>query len=503
MLPVNPNAPVDARIRAVPETKYLNADNVARYRLIMRFFYDNYRKLKYWLKPEEVFEAVSATGLVSEYTLELCRQDLEVLTEWKNLAKRHDGGRAATIEEYLRKRFRYQMTRYAVEIERMLEALENLQGYGGSLEPTLLERLAGYLRTVVERDTAFTPDEAGRLWRDIQEAFRNLQENASDYLASLHSGRAEELMVTEQFLPFKDRLTHYLQNFMVGLQKYAPQIEGILRRTDPDRWEQFLHAVVQADLLMPSLEESFTEEEQLCRRREEWAVFVQWFTGTDREESDVADLERETKNAIARVVRMAVAIQERRRVGLSRRQELDDLGQWFFRIDSRAEADKLAAYAFGLFRAHHFQGEPQRISDAGDLSMWDQPPQVRALGSRSRARRRAGSAEPVRDTRREQAETRALVLARKAAESEVVARFLELGEFDLSELDRLTPFHRQVLLQWLSRCLSNVSRTAHTPEGLEVHISDPPDRRRTVLQFEDGEMSLPDFHVRVREVTAR
>lgn len=41
-------------IKPLTEVKYLNADNVDRYRSIMRIFYENYEKLKYWLYQEEV-----------------------------------------------------------------------------------------------------------------------------------------------------------------------------------------------------------------------------------------------------------------------------------------------------------------------------------------------------------------------------------------------------------------------------------------------------------------
>ena len=68
-------------IKPVPEPKYLNADNVARYRLIMRLFYENHSKMKYWLKTEDVFADVMAWGLLADYTEELCQRDLEVLTD--------------------------------------------------------------------------------------------------------------------------------------------------------------------------------------------------------------------------------------------------------------------------------------------------------------------------------------------------------------------------------------------------------------------------------------
>ena len=46
--------------------------------------------------------------------------DLTQLSEWGNLTAQHDGERAVTVEEYLRKKFRYLITPYSIEIERIV-----------------------------------------------------------------------------------------------------------------------------------------------------------------------------------------------------------------------------------------------------------------------------------------------------------------------------------------------------------------------------------------------
>jgi uncharacterized protein (TIGR02677 family) len=488
-------------MKPVPETKYLNSGNVERYRLVMRCFYRNYGKLKYWLRPEDVYEEVLSYGLLEEYTLEECQRDLDVLTEWKNLTTRHDGGRATTIEEYLRKRFRYQMTPYAIEIERMLESLENLQGYGGSLEPTLLERIVGYVTRIRERNEPYRDGEAGLLWRDLHGAFRQLHENASDYLASLQTAKAEELMLTQQFLVYKDTLTHYLRNFMLGLQTYGSQLEGMFRDTERAVWDSFLEAVVQDDLRTPSLEDTGSEEDRRQQRREEWDVLMEWFIGRNGESSDVLFLERATKETIAKMVRYALAIQEKQAFGVSRKRELDHLGQWFFRLDNLEDAQRLSAFAFGLFKTRHFQGEFEVTSDSADVSMWEEVPMYRELASRSRVRRSAADTEVVREMSTEKQRAREQVLAQKAAMAAVAQTFVEMGEFALSDLKVLSSQHRQVLLTWISRCMVRPSRVIHTPEGLEVRLTVPEARDRTTIHFDDGQLELPNFRLSVRGVS--
>ncbi|WP_062309402.1 DUF2397 family protein [Alicyclobacillus sendaiensis] len=59
-------------LKSLSEFKYLNAENVSRYHLIMRVFYENHMKRRYWLRPLDVHGAVLHTGLIQDYTLEQC-----------------------------------------------------------------------------------------------------------------------------------------------------------------------------------------------------------------------------------------------------------------------------------------------------------------------------------------------------------------------------------------------------------------------------------------------
>ena len=127
--------------KPVLEAKYLNVENTDRYRPIIRLFYLKYEKLKYWLYQEEVFEELKEDPYFADYTMEQCQQDLTALTSWGNLVTIQDTRKAATIEEFKNKKFRYQLSETAVEIERMIVRIENLFIEGSSLEPTLLERI--------------------------------------------------------------------------------------------------------------------------------------------------------------------------------------------------------------------------------------------------------------------------------------------------------------------------------------------------------------------------
>lgn len=88
----------DKLTKALTEAKYLNADNVSRYRCIMRIFFENYEKLRYWLYQEEVYAQMIQDPFFADYKPEQCQQDLAMLVEWKNLNTIQDTKKVSSIK---------------------------------------------------------------------------------------------------------------------------------------------------------------------------------------------------------------------------------------------------------------------------------------------------------------------------------------------------------------------------------------------------------------------
>ena len=169
----------DKLLRSLTEVKYLNADNVDRYRCIMRIFFKNYEKLHYWMYQEEVYAQMKEDPYFAEYRPEQCLQDLTTLTEWKNLNTIQDTRKVTSIEEFKNRKYRYQMSEYSVEIERLVVRLENLFIEGASLEPTLLERI----RLSIQRFPEMAElDEISvyTWWNDLNNDFVRLNQNYQD-----------------------------------------------------------------------------------------------------------------------------------------------------------------------------------------------------------------------------------------------------------------------------------------------------------------------------------
>src|SRR5699024_11227939 len=80
------------------------------YRDILRYCFVQDERMREFLFPEEVYEHVMSLQGFEDYTEEQLHQDLDQLVKWNNLIARQETGRARTIEEFKKKRFRYQCT---------------------------------------------------------------------------------------------------------------------------------------------------------------------------------------------------------------------------------------------------------------------------------------------------------------------------------------------------------------------------------------------------------
>lgn len=133
---------MDVTRKKVVEASYLTADSTAHYRTILRYFYHQHERMRDFIAPEEIMEHMRSIPAFADYEEDQLYQQLAQLVKWNNLIARQDIINAKTVEEYKKKRFRYQSTPYMIEFERMLVVLEkksgdNFQGlyYSGDIDP--------------------------------------------------------------------------------------------------------------------------------------------------------------------------------------------------------------------------------------------------------------------------------------------------------------------------------------------------------------------------------
>ena len=339
-------------IRPLTEVKYLNADNVSRYRCIMRIFFENYEKLKYWLYQEEVLEEMRKDPFFRDYTPEQCQQDLTMLAEWKNLNTIQDTKKVSSIEEFKNRKYRYQMSEYSVEIERLVLRLENLLVEGASLEPTLLERIRRNVEKFPEMEQKDN-SEVYTWWNDLNNDFVRLNQNYQDYIRDLNSVKAEEMMRTKEFLVFKDRLIEYLRNFIKGLQRNAGVIEESLQSLDTELMEKVFRKIIEFEILIPRMDTEITEKMLEQKIRGRFQSIYDWFAGAGDQENEAARLFDATNEIIRRITRYAAQLSEKNALGANRKEEYRKVADLFMRCEDINEAHKMSAMVFGMERPFH------------------------------------------------------------------------------------------------------------------------------------------------------
>lgn len=212
-------------LNSVPEASYLTAENAWRYRAIMRTFYLESQKAHIRLNKTELLALLRADGHFAEYTAEQLEQDLNALCSWRNLVPIQDPHRPTSIAEYKNKQFSYSMSQTATEIERMTISLENLDLRTAILSSQLFERILDTLERMTER-TGADARTLNQLWDQLQRDFRQLTNRYQDYLRDFYSSHARHILQTTEFLPYKDKVVRYLQEFVLELQRYRTISEG-------------------------------------------------------------------------------------------------------------------------------------------------------------------------------------------------------------------------------------------------------------------------------------
>ena len=488
----------DKLMRPLTEAKYLNADNVSRYRCIMRIFFENYEKLKYWMYQEDIYEEMIKDTYFADYRPEQCQQDLAMLVEWKNLNTIQDTRKVASIEEFKNKKYRYQMSEYSVEIERLVLRLENLFIEGASLEPTLLERI----RREIERFSEMAEldgNEVYTWWTDLNNDFVRLNQNYQDYIRDLNSVKAEEMMHTKQFLVFKDRLIEYLRSFIKGLQRNVGVIEENLRGQKEEVREAVFEKIIEYELLIPRMEVEISRSMIEEKIRGRFQSIYNWFVGTEGSENEAGKLFDATNEIIRRITRYAAQLSEKNALGANRKEEYKKAAELFLRCKDLSEAHKMSSMVFGLERPWHLSGDLIRETDSMNQGVYEEFPLQITLKPRVRTYREKSKRSGIRESAEQKQETRRKLLQQQREEMQKLQHLEKNGRIDFAELPVLEPRIREILLKWLSDAMEDADFTARTDDGRRYVLDRTHAGEKCVVHCEDGNFTMPRMAIVFQE----
>lgn len=488
----------DKLTKALTEAKYLNADNVSRYRCIMRIFFENYEKLRYWLYQEEVYAQMVQDPFFAEYKLEQCQQDLAMLVEWKNLNTIQDTRKVSSIEEFKNKKFRYQMSEYSVEIERLVLRLENLFIEGASLEPTLLERI----RINISRFSQMADEDLNKVytwWNDLNNDFVRLNQNYQDYIRDLNSVKAEEMMHTKEFLVFKDRLVEYLHNFIKGLQRNVGVIEEDLRTLEDGNKQQVFEKIVQYEMLIPRMDVEVSRELLEEKTKGRFQSIYEWFVSSNGEENEAGKLFDATNEIIRRITRYAAQLSEKNAFGANRREEYRKVAELFLKCEDVQQAHRMSAMVFGLEKPYHLKGDLVRETDSMNQSVYEERPFEVTLKPRVRTYREKSSRSAIREAAEEKQRTRQQMIKKQKEDMRKLRELESDGKIDFSTLPVLEPHVREILLKWISDAMENPAGAGRTEEGRYYTLDMSRKEERCVVHCEDGSFTMPKLAIVFQE----
>ncbi|MFD1037076.1 TIGR02677 family protein [Virgibacillus byunsanensis] len=481
--------------KKVTEASYLTAEKAWSYRAILRYFYIQHERMREFLFPEEIFAYVMEQPGFEEYTEEHLHQDLDQLVRWNNLVARQEMGRSRTIEEFKKKRFRYQTTPYTIEFERMLQDMEKGGSvFGGSLEKKEFERLYQALLEVevtLKKDTLPPADECAQLWNDVFTYFRSITQNTSDYIAHINSEEAEERMQTEAFLVFKDQFTTYLRDFILGLQQTALKIQQLLQTVDIPTLQPIIHQVITHQQQVPRFEDVGLDEKELISDQEEkWRSLSTWFLGNEHSESELDMLQMRTNEQIRRITRVVQRLGERHHYFRSRKKDYLHTAKWFDSLSDINEAHELSAVVFGVFHTRHLFSDHVPTDDIY-TDVWDEKPITYETKPRIRNFREKTRPGAIVSQQEKKEEARQTHLLQKQMEQKTLEKYMSGNEIRLDQLPVVEAYVRKMLLGWIGKAMSRKDHTFKTEHGrtVKVHMSK---EKQIQLHAEDGIMEMPD-----------
>ncbi|ACJ32651.1 Uncharacterized conserved protein [Anoxybacillus flavithermus WK1] len=484
-------------LKPITEAKYLVVDNAYRYRAILRYFYTQHERMRQYLFPEEVYAFLKQFDEFQDYTEEELQQDLEQLVKWKNLIARQETGHIRTIEEFKKKRFRYQCSPYTVEIERMIRTLEQLgDTFGGSLEKTRFDRLYASLvrmEAIIHAGFVEKREEMNQVWEETFDYFRKIIQNSADYIAYLNGENMEERMMSDSFLVYKEQFTAYLRDFIVALQKTSMQIEKLLEDLPADGVRRFIEEVVAYQLAIPRFEGAVLSREQLTEEKlDTWRSLKEWFLGRNGHESELSFLQKQTNEAIRRMTRVVQRLGERHHHFRSRKKDYLHLAKWFSSLETVEEAHKLSAVVFGCFHTKHIVAENDATENMY-RDIWEEQPTEWLVKPRVRHYREKKKPEAMTDRRKEKEEAMTAYLAAKQQEEEALAQLITDGKIVLQELPVVASHIRKTLLGWIAKAMGREDRIVQTENGWKVKVVQ---REGTItLKAEDGMLMMPNYEI--------
>lgn len=484
----------------INETSYLSVQNAPVYRKIMRCFYREYEKMHFQLYKEDIFRFLKEDDAFELYSMEQLVLDLEALVKWKNLTPIQDPGKVYTIADYKNKQYRYTMSEYAVEIERLTVRLENLFLESGNLSTNFFVRLERSLDETEEMENAELRT-VNEWWQTLQEDFKRLNQNYQDYLRDFYSGKTEKLMKSVEFMVHKDKFIKYLNEFVQELQRHSKRMEQLLEKNSECMENTILERVVESELDIPhALLEIHGNAEPSIRENVygKWYSLKNWFVDGQGQECEAKKVLKITSDIIRNIIQNAALIVQVQNWGISRKDDYKKFLELFLKCENLEEAHKLSAHVFGVQQIEHYKTNIPREEDSINSSVYQEEPATFLLKPHTRGYRERKDRTGFTDKSLEKMAQRESFLRQAQKQRELMLRYVKDQKIWFGDIDEvISEDTRNIFLQWIAQANMSSQKTGRTEYGQEYRLIKK--EGSCVLKCEDGNLKMPDYTLEFKE----
>lgn len=503
------NPGVDSR--AMPSWSpfaHLQADKAEFYRAILATFRDAQTRFQSYLRPADVVRLLRARG----HAVEGVDAELHKLVEWGNLTAHPDTAEVATVEDFYRPRFLFQLSHEGEAAERALGVFLAAVEEPGELQAAALEDIHRLLQELHGLAAEEAPD-AARSWAvldALRARFEGLVEQARVFMAGLL--RAVDLhgAHTDRLVAYKERLLQYLERFLAQLVAMSASIAEVLLALP----EPGLVRVARAAAGREVADRLDATAAAVAGETERWIARLDgvrsWFLPSNGAPPQSEELRRRAREAIPALLAAIASHNERRLARTDRVADLRVLARWFAECDSEEAAHQLWRAAFSLTPARHLSVDEETVArwEEGGVtaaSSWATAapmaitPRLRATGQAARK----GRPDNVVDRSAERAFLQRLRAQEAAALAAAEARLATGTPLRLSQLGALDDGAFVLLLDLLGEALAAGTTEVTSSDGrFHVALLLPDDGVRATVETPSGTFTGPDYRLTITRTVA-
>jgi uncharacterized protein (TIGR02677 family) len=506
-----------SNLQLVSVFSHLNAEKRELYRGVLGVFMEAKATFALHLRPNDVLAALEKATLVVNHDADDVGTALDQLCEWRNLEAHRDTTDVATVEEFYRPRYLYQLTAEGEAAERALSVFFETLEQPGELQVAALADIRQYLAELLNLAKSEAPDESvsHRVLHLLTTRFDQLTSRAQTFLRSLQRTIDLHGITVEAFLAYKQALIDYLERFIGELVIATHEIAERLNDIENRGIEKLLEAAAcrdAVDALEHEKDTRLIESRRLWKAR--WAGFRSWFISDLGRQSQAEVLRGRARAAIPALLGAVARINDRRTTRSDRVADLQTLARWFAEAPSDRDIHRLWRAAFGLSPARHLCIDHQTLElreqkPTSPQTSWLQADPVR-ISPRVRQFGRHASKGPSRSViDRTQAKELLAQMARDEAQMIAAAqRRLATGvRIRLSELHTLeTSAELDLFLDVLGEALAAKTKSTHlvaaqSMDGaLRIELEPVGDGVEAVIATSDGLLRGEDHYVTITNI---